>query len=67
MTAEQYRRYVSESGPAIERRLRAALPSIDAMTDDKANDFVDKVAREERKKAKARMGNGRAFSALFDE
>lgn len=55
MTPEQYRAYVQQSGPAIEQRLRAAVPALRAMTAEQADKFVQKVVREERERAKSRV------------
>lgn len=52
MTPEEHRRYVEISGVAIERRLRAALPAIQRMTNEQADDFVQRISREERARAK---------------
>lgn len=55
MTPEQYREWIQRSGPAIERRLRAALPQLRNMSAEQVDTFVEKVAREERLKAKAQI------------
>lgn len=51
-TPEELRLIVKESGPRIESRLRAALPSIQRMSDEQAADYVKSVAREERARAR---------------
>lgn len=55
LTPEQYRAYVQQSGPAIEARLRANLPRLKLMTPEQADDFVQRVTREERAKVKPRL------------
>lgn len=55
MTSEQYRELIQRSGPAIERRLRAALPQLRNMSAEQADKFVEKVTDEERQKAKAQI------------
>ncbi len=55
LTPEQYRAYVQLSGPGIEARLRAALPRLKLMTAEQANDFVERVTREERARVKPQL------------
>lgn len=55
LTPEQYRAYVQQSGPAIEARLRANLPRLRLMTPEQADDFVQRVTREERARVKPRL------------
>lgn len=54
-TPEELRAIVKDSGPNIERRLRAELPAIRRMTNEQADAHVAKVAREERAASRDRL------------
>ena len=63
MTDEEYRDYVRISGEAIARRLRPAAALLERMSAERAQDYVDRVVREERARAKARL-RVRSFEPL---
>jgi hypothetical protein len=55
MTDDEYREFVRISGEGIARRLRPVVALLERLPADKAQDTVERIVREERGTAKARM------------
>jgi N12 class adenine-specific DNA methylase len=67
MTPEQHREYQRISGEAIRRRLDAMAFRFRNMTSEQVEREVDRITRQERERAKARLRvSGRNLSAVFD-
>jgi hypothetical protein len=60
ITAEEYYDWVAESGPNIRRRLEMALPYLQAVTPELAQERVATIVRDERASARVRLGLRRA-------
>jgi hypothetical protein len=56
ITPEEYRDLIASSGPAIRRRLEILTPYLEAVPADLAQERIETVAREERHRAKGRLG-----------
>jgi len=55
LTDDERRIVTEKSGPIIKRRLQIALPLLRTLSPQKANAYVDRIAREEHDKAKSRL------------
>lgn len=59
MTEEQYYRYVQIAGPKIKQRIQSELGSLRMMTREQIQDRIEKIATEEKKRARAELTNSR--------
>lgn len=59
ITPEEYYDWIVESGPPIRRRLEILIPALEISTPERAQDLVDDVVTDERRRARARLGIAR--------